>query len=197
MDCISSACLANVMQAATATLSWLVGRHDFFVNVVTEGSRSSSSSSSSRSSSSDGAPKAPMGGNFKLDMPVSTDGKMRSSSTINLSADATDGPQTLKQATAKSSKKKSGKQNKRKGSESVRNRTKAAGHEAAKTAEKKKEEKEEEEDINTSKVAARGRGSQGKKRTGAAAHSSAPLSIKETVQHGPELITGMAQPCIS
>ena len=128
------------MQAATATLSWLVGRHDFFVNVVTEGSSSSSSSSSSRSSSSDGAPKAPMGGNFKLDMPVSTDGKMRSSSTINLSADATDGPQTLKQATAKSSKKKSGKQNKRKGSESVRNRTKAAGHEAADCGEEERGE---------------------------------------------------------
>jgi len=119
---------------------------------------------------------------------------MRSSSTINVSADATDGPQTLNQAPAKSSKNKSGKQNKRKGSDSVRNRTKAAGDEAAKTAEK---EREEEEDINTSKVAARGRSGQGKKRTDAAADSSAPLSIKQTIQHGPELITGMAQPCIS
>ncbi len=56
MDGISSACLANVMQAATATLSWLVGRRDFFVDDVTE---DSSSCRSSSISSSDGAPKAP------------------------------------------------------------------------------------------------------------------------------------------
>ncbi|KAL0038809.1 hypothetical protein WJX79_008711 [Trebouxia sp. C0005] len=49
---------------------------------------------------------------------------------------------------------------------------------------------EEEEDINMPKVAAKSRGSRGKKRAGAAAGSSAPLSIKGTVQNGPELITG-------
>jgi len=60
-----------------------------------------------------------------------------------------------------------------------------------------KEEEEEEEEDNMFKVAAKSRGSRGKKRTGAAAGSSAPLSIKGTVQNGPELITGMPHPCIS
>ncbi len=39
-DSFSSACLANVMQAATATMSWLVGRRDFFVDDMTEDSSS-------------------------------------------------------------------------------------------------------------------------------------------------------------
>lgn len=155
-----------------ATLSWLVGRHNFFVTDVTQ-----DSSSSSSSSSSDGSSIAP---------------KTRSPSTINVSADATDGSQTLQQGPANSGKKKYGKKNKKKGPESAS--TKAAGDEAAKTAEK---EKEEEEDTNMFKVAGKSRGSRGKKRTGAAAGSSAPLSIKGTVQNGPELITGMAHPCIS
>ncbi len=83
-------------------------------------------------------------------------------------------PQTLIQAPAKSSKNKSGKQNKRVRSDFARKRTKAAGLEAAKTAEKEREG-EEEKVINTCKVAARVRGSQGKKRTTAAADSTARL----------------------
>ncbi len=71
------------MQAATATLSWLVGRHNFFVDDVTQHSTSSSSS--------DGSPKAPKASSSKVGVPVSADGKTRSPSTINVSADATDG----------------------------------------------------------------------------------------------------------
>ena len=179
------------MQAVMATLSWLVGCRDFFVDDITEDSSSSSSSSSHH-----GTPKAPKTVDFKVSVPISVDGKTRSASIpINVSADARSGPQTLKQGPAKSGKKKSKKQNKKKGSESAGNQTRAAGDEAAKTVEKKREE--EEEDINMPKVAAKSRGSRGKKRAGAAAGSSAPLSIKGTVQNGPELITGMANPCIS
>ena len=177
------------MQAVMATLNWLMGRHEFCLHDVTHDSTSSSSSSSS----SYGSPTAPRAGSSKVDVPLSTDGKTPSSATINVSADSTGGSQALNQGPAKSGKKKNGKLNKRKGSMSVDNQTKVAGDEAAKTAEKEGEE--EERDINTFKVAGKSRGSRGKKRT--AAGSSAPLSIKRTIQHGPELITGLAQPCFT
>ncbi len=124
------------MQAATTTLRWLVGCRNFFVNNVTQ------DSGSSRSRSSDSAPKAPKRGNSKLGMPFSADGKTSSSSTINVSADATGGLQTLKQGPAKSSKKKSSKQTKKKGPESASNQTRAAGDEAAKIVEKEREEEQ-------------------------------------------------------
>ncbi|KAA6422721.1 MAG: hypothetical protein FRX49_07256 [Trebouxia sp. A1-2] len=182
--CFIFAALMASFKAVMATLSWLVGCRDFFVDDITEDSSSSSSSSSHH-----GTPKAPKTVDFKVSVPISVDGKTRSASIpINVSADARSGPQTLKQGPAKSGKKKSKKQNKKKGSESAGNQTRAAGDEAAKTVEKKREE--EEEDINMPKVAAKSRGSRGKKRAGAAAGSSAPLSIKGTVQNGPELITG-------
>ena len=190
MDCTSSGCLANAMQAVMATLSWLMGRHEFCLHDVTHDSTTSSSSSSS----SYGSPTAPRAGSSKVDVPFSTDGKTPSSATINVSADSTGRSQALNQGPAKSGKKKKGKLNKRKGSMSVDNQTKVAGDEAAKTAEKEREE-EEEKDINTFKVAGKSRGSRGKKRT--AAGSSAPLSIKRTIQHGPELITGMGHPCFT
>ena len=186
MDCTSSACLANVMQAATAALSWLVGRRDFFTEDVTEDS-SSSSTSSSISTSSAGSPTAPKVCESKEGMPIVADGKRPSSSTLNMSADATDGSHPPKQGPAKSGKKKSDK-NKKKGPESAS--TKAAGAEAAQPA-----EKERVEDNNMFIVAGKSRGGRGKKRT--AADSSAPLSNKRTVQNGPELISGITHPCIS
>ena len=174
---MSCQCHATAMQVATATLGWLVGCHDFDVDADT----ADSSSISSSSNSSDGSPNATKAGNFKPGVPSSADGKMLSSTTINILADATAGPQ----GPANSSKKKIGRKNKKKGPESASTR---AGDEAAKTAEKDGEKEEEEEDY--VKVAAKSRGSWGKKRT--AADSSAPLSINRTVQNGPELITGMA-----
>ncbi len=177
------------MQAAMAASSWLVGHRDYVVHDVIQDSGSSSSSSgSSRSNSSDATPKANKAGSSKEGAPISADGKTPSSTTIHVVADATGGSQTLKQGPAKSSKKKSGKKKERKGSESVGNQTMAADDGAAKTVEQQREE-EEEEDNTMFKVAGKSRGSRGKKRT--AADSSAPLSIKGTVQTRPELITGL------
>ncbi len=172
------------MQVAPAILRWLVGCHDF----VVDADIADSSSISSSSNSSDDSPKATKAGNSKAGVPSPADSNTLSSTTINISADATAGPQTVKQGPANSGKEKIGRKNKKKGLQSAS--TRAAGDEAAKTAEK---EKEEEEDY--VKVAGRSRGSRGKKRT--AAGSSAPLSIKRTVQNGPELITGINHPCIS
>lgn len=178
------------MQAATAASSWLVGRHDFFLEDVTEYSSTSSSTiSSSNSSSSAGSPTAPKVGESKEGMPIVAHGKRPSSSTINVSANATDGSHPPKQGLAKSGKKKSGKNNK--GPESAS--TKAAGAEAAQPAEKEREE--EVEDNNMFINAGKSRGSRGKKRT--AVDSSAPPSNKRTVQNGPELISGITHPCIS
>ncbi len=179
------------MQAATAASSWLVGRHDFFLEDVTEYSSTSSSTiSSSNSSSSAGSPTAPKVGESKEGMPIVAHGKRPSSSTINVSANATDGSHPPKQGLAKSGKKKSGKNN-NKGPESAS--TKAAGAEAAQPAEKEREE--EVEDNNMFINAGKSRGSRGKKRT--AVDSSAPPSNKRTVQNGPELISGITHPCIS
>ena len=183
LDCTSSGCLVNVMQATMAASSWLVGCRNFFVDNVTQGSTTTTTTSSS--SSSTGSPTAPKASESKEGVPNSADGKRPSSSTINVSANATDGSHPPKQGPARSGKKKNGKKNQKKGPES--DSTKAAGDEAAKPAEKEREEEVDEN--NMFKVAGKSRGNRGKK--GPAAGSSAPLSIKGTVQTRPELTTGM------